>query len=122
MRIARNANTRHGLQRRDDAQLGKARNIRRINELNVFDAVTRVARPILAPCQFIGIQCRAHAAVTNGMGGDLQLVGIGPRDNSFEFFRRVERCALVAGMAGVVVQHLRRQRLQNAVDEELHPA
>ena len=68
MRIARNANARDRLQGGDDAQLPEAGNIRRIDHLDVLDAVARVAPAVGLHRRLIRIERAADAAVADGVG------------------------------------------------------
>ena len=121
-RNTRHANARDGLQRCDDAQCGKSRNVLRVNQFDMFNAVAGVALAVLLLCKFIGINGPPHAAIADGVGGDLQAMRVGARHNGVQFFGCVKRRTLVAGVAWIVIQHQRRQGFHHAIDEQFHPA
>ena len=88
----------------------------------MLNAVAAVARSIGLAGRFIAIQRAAHRAIANGMDADLQAMAVSAGGNFIELGRREQGSACIAGMAGIIVQHQRREGFQNAIHEYLHAA
>ena len=73
------------LNRGQHTKFFEALDIIRVNDLDVFDAMSTIALAVMFTRSRITIQHHAHGAITNGMHGNLQTQGIGSYGDSIEF-------------------------------------
>ncbi len=92
----------------DDAEPGEARQVRRVNEIQVGYGVPAVARRVGLDRRFEGIQRQARCPVAVGMDVDVEAGAVGAPDDVGEQVGRQQRVAARVGCVGVGGEERRR--------------
>ena len=63
----------------DDAELGEARQVGRVEHLDVLDPMAAVAATVAPSCRLVAVQRAVNRGVADRVDGDLQAEAVGSR-------------------------------------------